>query len=431
MAIVPVAARADHAVTYLTDVEGQWERLASFLEDNPHAALVDGELTIRPGATMVFGGDAIDRGAHGRRIVQLLLDAKERQPDQLVLIAGNRDVNKLRLATELEGAPLRFVPDELKAGPRPDLLRWIFASTMGAAQAFEHRQQELAATGASASEDDVVGSFLDDLAPNGALTRYLAACQLCWRAGHTLFVHGGLAAEALTVVPGHDATSLRAFDVDAWSERLNRFYREQIDAFVARARRADGKPAWREIIRYQMPLPGTRSNPGSVVYGRFGDGDNNPTLPAPDVISALTASGVRRVVVGHTPNGDIASIVRSRGGTPFEVVIADNSRSRVDTACSLTVRDEAVQLRGRAVLDDGGESRVDATLPLLDRDSPVGQRAADGSLVKAPVDDGFHVFKYLPGYQLSQRVVAARALGPLHEASGHANDALDDDGSKG
>ncbi|OGQ11713.1 MAG: hypothetical protein A2138_15720 [Deltaproteobacteria bacterium RBG_16_71_12] len=429
MSPAPVAPRADHPVTFLTDVEGQWQRLASFLVDNPHAALVDGQLVVRPGATLVFGGDAIDRGAHGRRIVRLLLDAKARQPDQVVLLAGNRDINKMRLATELAGEPLRRTPEEVKAAPAPALLRWIFAHTMGAAQAFEFRQAELTALGETASDDDVVQSFLADLAPGGELTAYLAACQLAWRSGATLFVHGGVAEEALTLVPGNPPSSLDRFDVDAWAERLNRFYAEQIQAFVARARRADGGRAWAELIKYQTPHPETRRNPASVVYGGFGDADNNPRLPARPVVDALLRSGVHRVVVGHTPNGDVASTVRATStGAPFEVVIADNSRSRVDTACRVTVRDDAIALAGRVILDEEGERSIDVALPLADRGSPVGRHTADGSLVKAPLDEGFHTFRYLPGYRVTQRLVARGALGPLRDASG---DALDDDGAKG
>lgn len=425
VAFPPVAPRADHPVTYVTDVEGQWARLHSFLDDNPHASLQGGSLVVAPGATLVFGGDAIDRGPHGRRIVRLLLEAKRRQPDQLVLLAGNRDINKLRLATELCGAPLRFVPEELLHAPRAELLRWIFAHTMGASQAFEHRQEELRALGLSADDDDVVQSFLDDLAPAGELTEYLSACQLGWRAGHTLYVHGGLADEALCVVPGHEPVPLARFDLEVWMERLNAFYAEQLQAFVARARRADGKPEWREVVRYQMPRPGTRVNPGSVVYGRFGDADNNPTLPPPSVMTALTRCDVHRLIVGHTPIGDLASVVRTAG---FELIIADNSRSRVPTACRLTVRDDAVELLGKVVLDDQRERLVNATLPRADLESPVGRRTSDGSLVKAPLDEGFHTFRYLPGFQMTQRVVAADALGTLEEA--HAP-ALDDDGSIG
>ncbi len=428
MTFAPVPPRSDHTVAYLTDVEGQWERFTSFIACCPHLSLVDEVLTIAPGVTFVFGGDAIDRGARGRAIVRMLVACKRRQPDQLVVLAGNRDINKMRLVTELAGAPPRHAPDDVRNGSRAALLRWIFQHTMGAAQAFELRKDELVAEGRAHHDEDVAQSYLDDLAPAGELTAYLGACQLAWRAGSTLFVHGGVAAEALTMVPGQPTTELGRFDVDAWIERLNAFYVEQQRAFVARARDRDGKRAWRAVIGYQAPRPGTRSNPGSVVYGRFGDADNNPTLPARDVVDALVRAGVRRVVVGHTPSGDVASVVRTAAPrAPFEVVIADNSRSRVAAACALTVRDEAVALTGRLVLDDGAERAVAATLPLDDRASPVGLRRADGSLVKAPVDESFHTFRYLPGYQFSQQLVSSAALGPLHEAGPHALD--DDDGA--
>lgn len=429
MSFAPVPPRADQTVTYVTDVEGQWERFASFVAGNPHLDLVDDALVIRPGATFVFGGDAIDRGARGRAIVRMLLACKRRQPDQLVLLAGNRDINKLRLVTELDGAPPRHAPDDVQRGPRGALLRWIFEHTMGAAQAFDFRRQELASEGRATADDDVAESYLEDLAPGGELTEYLGACQLAWRAGHTLFVHGGVAAPALTQVPRRPVVELRRFDVDAWIEQLNAFYLDEQRAFVARARDVDGKRAWRALIAYQAPRPGTRSNPASVVYGRFGDADNNPTLPATDVVDALVHGGVRRVVVGHTPNGDVASVVRTAAPrAAFEVVIADNSRSRVQGACRLTVRDDAVTLEGALVLDDGSARIVAATVALHERASPVGLRAGDGSLVKVPVDEGFHTFRYLPGYQFSQRVLPRAALEPLHEA---APTALDDDGSAG
>jgi hypothetical protein len=258
--------------------------------------------------------------------------------------------------------------------------------------AFELRRAELVADGADGSDDAVVQSFVDDLAPGGLLTEYLSACQLAWRAGHTLLVHGGIAAEALTVVPGHAPTALDALDVDEWLARLNAFYAEQLAA--------------------------------------FGDADNNPTLPARDVVDALRARGVRRVVVGHTPNGDVASVVRSTR-VPFEIVIADNSRSRVDGACRVTVTDAAISLSGRVLLDDEGLHSVDATLPLDDLHTPLGKRTADGSLVKAPLHGDprtFHTFRYLPGYEFTQRAAPAATLGPLAEAAPHALD--DDDGTR-
>lgn len=411
-----VASKPDHDVAYVTDVEGSWERLESFCRDNPQVRLDDdGRLQVTAGATFVFGGDAIDRGPAARRVVRTLLEAKERQPEQVVLLAGNRDLNKLRLVRELEGHLPRRAPDEVRALPRAELLKWIFAHTMGAADAFEHRRTELTLETRAHDDESVAQSFLDDLAPGGDLERYLARCQLGFRAGHTLFVHGGLAAEALTVVPGEAPGDLRRLDVDEWLARLERFYAGQMAAFGARALEPDGRPAWESAILYQAPLRGKKSNPGSVVYGRMCDEHNNPALPSREVIEALLRAGVRRIVVGHTPSGDTPSIVRAtETARPFEVIIADNSRSRVATGSKLFVRDEAFRVEARCVLDDGAPRPVQVELAADDRATPIGKRIDDGSLVKAELADGWLVFRYKPAFEVTQRVVAE--LGPLVEA---------------
>ena len=306
----PGTSRSDHPVAYLTDVEGLWEKLASFCQDNPHVHLdAGGRLVVRPGATFVYGGDAVDRGPDGLRVVRTLLEARQRQPAQVVLLAGNRDINKLRLLRELNGYPLARTPADVRTAPRPVLLRWIFENTMGARGAFEFRRAELERTGGPVSEEDVVDSFLADVRPGGALRDYLSACQLAYRTGNTLFVHGGVHERSLEVVP----TGERVEGVDAWVEALNHWYREQLAAFREGRLDKDGTPAWEPLIAYQAPTPGERINLASVVYGRMADPLNHPGLPSPALIETLARSGIHRVVVGHTPSGD-CPLGAARGG---------------------------------------------------------------------------------------------------------------------
>ena len=123
---IPAIVHSDveRPVAYLTDVEGMWSRLASFAHDNPCLTLAhDDTLTVAPGCVFVFGGDAVDRGPWSRRIVRALLDVKTRQPEQVVLLAGNRDINKLRLPRELAGHLHRKAPPEVRSYPPPELLR--------------------------------------------------------------------------------------------------------------------------------------------------------------------------------------------------------------------------------------------------------------------------------------------------------------------
>ena len=399
-----VRARTMPEIAYVTDVEGRWDKLESFARQNPLVAIdAGGRIDVRGGAVFVFGGDAIDRGPDGRRVVAALLEAKQRRPDRVVLLAGNRDINKMRLVRELAGYPPQRTPEELRSAGRGRLLRWIFEHTMGAREAFEHRRAELERAGLPAGDDDVPASFLADLAPDGPLTRYLAACQLAWKSGSTLFVHGGVTAESLGAVPGIAA---RVTDLDEWIGLLNAFCARQVAAFQQRVYVA-GAPAWAELVDYQAPRPGTRLNQASVVYGRPTDDLGNPRLPERRVIEALARARVTRVVVGHTPSGDCPAVVRDDG---FELILADNSYGRIETGSKLLLDEHGGIASGLAVLD-GGE-RVEVRFELDRADPLLGKRdIATGRLVKARLARGdYLLFRGLPGYRVEQLAVPAAAI---------------------
>jgi hypothetical protein len=409
-------------VAHISDVEGSWARLSTFFQRTDGLRLGDdGRLHVDDDElTFVFGGDAIDRGPWSRRVVRALLDVKERQPDRVVLLAGNRDLNKLRLLRELAGALPKKAPPELhelfasgRPGSRAEVLRWIFTNTMGAAPAFDMRRTELLAEGQTPSDDDVVDSFLDELRPpDGAHFRFLACSQLAFRRGRTLFIHGGFADECLGHVPDRAAID----DVDGWIAALNGFCASQLQRYAARPVVVDSEPDWQPLVLYQAPVKGLGRNPHSVVYGRFGhDPWNNPRLPSSSSLRWLADRGIARVVVGHTPCGDLPSFLRSREGV--EIVIADNSRGRVDVGLSLVVTDDAVRVRACTKLDDDTLLDVDYIHErddAIDDDDPVGRLTADGRLVKAVLaDDRALLFRFDEGFAVRQTVKPRGALGPL------------------
>jgi hypothetical protein len=386
-------------VAYLTDIEGRWEKLLDFCAPaGAGASLVSYDeargLRVADDAVFVFGGDAIDRGPAGRKIVATLLEAKRAQPERVVLLAGNRDINKLRLARELDArAP---------ASARAELLRTIFSRTMGARDAFQHRQAELANEGRPASDDHVVESWLEDVAPRGELARYLAAAVLAHREDETLFLHGGVTEENLGVVPG---TSARIAGVDSWVRALNDFYAASMSAFVAGRCAPDGTPLWQRLLAYQAPLPGTALNQASVVYARPSDPLGNPMLPPEPVIAELRASDVRRVVIGHTPSGDCPALLRDPSG--FELVLADNSYGRLEHGSRVIIGDNVVRLEGTTLLDSGEREPVSCELlpESASSSSPfVGLRdAATGRLVKARLQRGDYLtFRALEGRRVEQ-----------------------------
>lgn len=388
-------------ISYLTDVEGRWDKLSSFLDGNAQVSLSDGELVLADGVTFVFGGDAVDRGAHARRIVSLLLRAKRRYGDRVVLLAGNRDINKLRLVTELGGQPHRRAPAGLAD---PELLRWTFVNTMGAKQAFEHRVAELAEQGLPSSDQAVVDTYLEDLAPGGDLRAYLEACQLGFRSGDTLFVHGGITPENFLATPARcenrwitEYTS--SASLDAWLASLDQFYRDGMAAF-ARGSRPDA------LIAYQSQGP-DKLNQASVVYARPTDDIGNPHLPPPEIVERLRGEGIARVVVGHTPSGDCPAILRDGG---FELVLADNSYSRLELGSQVSI-DAAVHVRSHTVLDDGTRHRIEYT---ADADRALGLRDREtGQLVKSRLGDGYLLFRGLPKYVVEQVAALDLSSRPL------------------
>ena len=387
-------------VAYLTDVEGRWDKLVDFCAESPLVSLdAHGALRVSAGSVFVFGGDAVDRGPAGQRIIATLLAAKSAQPDQVVLLAGNRDINKLRLLRELDGHPPPRAP---QSAGRVELLRFLLAQTMGARHAFEHRRAELGPVG----DDDVVDSFLEELAPDGLLTRYLSLAALAHREGETLFVHGGVTGENFGLVPGR---AERATTVDGWVLGLNAFYAERMDDFVARRLSRTGAPHWRELVAYQAPLAGSKLNQGSVVYARPVDDRGDPELPAVAVIAALAASGIRRVVVGHTPSGDCPALVRDETG--FELLLADNSYGRIETGSRVTVDEGGLRVEGATLLDSGERAEVSYQLA-LGAASPLGWREAEsGRLIKARLAGGDYLtFRARDGYEVEQLAMTQTAL---------------------
>lgn len=371
-------------IAYLTDVEGRWDKVESFATDNPDLSLVDGELRLSDGVTFVFGGDAIDRGPHGLRFLNLLLAARRRYGPRVVLLAGNRDVNKLRLLSELNGQPHRRAPTGLS---RVELLKWTFANTMGAAKAFEHRATELQ----TSDDDAVLESVLADVAPGGPVRAYLNASCLGFRAGATLFVHGGLTEENFLLTPGAE----KAESLDAWLAQLNGFLGGELQR-VEQGLRPDA------LIAYQAQGP-NKLNQASVVYARPGDALGNPHLPPRAIVEHLLREGVRRVVIGHTPSGDCPAVLRSGS---FELVLADNSYGRIELGSQVSLTDDALTVRGMTELDDGARAKVHFTLT-RDDVSPLGCRErTSGRLVKARLEDGaFLLFRALPEFRVEQRSV--------------------------
>ncbi len=341
----------------LGDIEGQRERLDSVITNSDAFDLdPEGHPSIKPGYRFIFMGDAVDKGPDAFYILETLNHFHQTQPDQVVSILGNRDINKLRLPHELSPEGLNQEPNEDAASqkfvdwledqslPRSlfndgvTRLKWILDKTMGAPQAFEFRRQALAKTNTTIDSDKVIlDSFLRDLTPkSGIMSKFLQNAQLAFldRNNRALFVHGGLTIESFGFIPNIKS---KVPTIDQWVEELNRWAQNQISSGIANK---DGAP---ELVKYQQPIPGTRANNASIVYGRNFDATANPELIPENLQNELLQQGVDTLVVAHTPVGEIPVIIAN---DKFRIIFVDNSTSSQKISSIVTMNKGVIEVRG-------------------------------------------------------------------------------------
>jgi hypothetical protein len=267
-------------ITYLTDVEGDAAYLDRYVENSrvlrfsadsvsapssksekPEQQYPQGLIDFTSdNAILIFGGDIWDKGGSDLYVIRQLLSLKNRYPDRVHFILGNRDINKMRLWQEIQcdthgGVWWRpeWKPDPSWSSSRR--LQWILANTMGSPKAFEHRRNELqreqqqqssSSSGATTiSDEQVLQSYLDSChALDGEMGEYLSHGQLILSIGQLLVVHGALpwmaastssptdeAAYQLSLPWLSSAEQQERSDISPseWIDSLNDFCQSQLD----------------------------------------------------------------------------------------------------------------------------------------------------------------------------------------------------------
>lgn len=297
--------------------------------------------------TLIYGGDVGDRGMATRATFRFWIKAKDAHPDQVVLIAGNRDLNKLRLLTSavnLEGDAL------------VEKIKFIFSnklpeSKMGAPGAFEFRRQELGAeqSGAVIGDLEVAQSFVDEVKPGGLVWEYLIRAQLGYYTAEraTIFAHGAVPWNTKLVVPAIDGIGER--------EEFEDLYKG-IDALNARYRQALGSEAGRRALNeYCRPPAGEINNPESLVYNRMQNRSGIVALPP----LVDTSTPLKRAVVFHTPQGEVGAGFINDAGQ--ELWVLDNS-GELELAPPIAFVDDGGRSYWKGQLVSGESVRFDSPL---------------------------------------------------------------------
>ena len=292
-----------------------------------------------------------------------MVKLKQRYPDRVFLLVGNRDQNKLRFLSELTQQDLQsclpplppgvtgagkdcrqyikelavkqgLAPsaDEVSESQVADLntmanrLRWILDCTMGSVGDFEFRKQELALlAGRAVSDIDdaaVVASFYGSVADDdGFMRQYMQLGQLAVVIDCTLYVHGGVYGTfdkskgvqgCVGLVPRGDdlANQVSVENRDDWVRELNTWMSAQVAACIRNpAYSADRSTR----VGHALFLYGSYSPTPSVIMARMLN-DSSMPLPIPEDCAALLKKwGLCRVVCGHTPHGNAPTVFTSHG----------------------------------------------------------------------------------------------------------------------
>ena len=414
----PRAALAPCVVVgYITDVEGnlgyfdRWVAQSEVLRYNEAGEL---ELT-HPHAYFVYGGDAVDRGDGGCRLLQRLIALKKKAPRRVWLLVGNRDLNKLRLTSELSEAEMARDPSTIPgphwdpraptlaehlaatghADSRAERLRYMYLHTLGCPETFELRRREMAllsgrgAAGARApSDEEVVEAAVGDVLPGGLLRTYMEHADVAVLLGHTLFVHGAVDARTMRFVPDEQTRFClpagpqpgRTVDsVEEWCAVLNALLRLGLAEHAARpywdaARRARGgeqlmalqnrDAMWGRSVISNCYCDGGTITSAKAAQQRAAKLEKEPRAvtaasfravcadPRDAAVAAwLRRGGVRRVVVGHKPSGDSVAPLSWRY-TGVEILSADTSYADPSAADGRGVSMACLTLRGPSLLEN-------------------------------------------------------------------------------
>jgi len=229
---------------------------------------------------------------------------------------------------------------------------------------------------ADVSDEDVIRSYEESIAPGGVMREYLRLSELVCILRSTIFVHGqvigndfvncgeGGVAQSVGCVPlGSDCTTWSNVpDLRQWANELNAWSKKSIAAWEA-------QPTWKrpptesidkdwlgrggaDLIVYGTPA----TRVPSVVYCRWLEVNCMPK-PYPDsLVEYLKNEGISRVIVGHTPHGNCPTVIPHAG---LSVIMGDTSYSsmksdlsyrgdnRGDCVCEIALAGSSCRISGR------------------------------------------------------------------------------------
>lgn len=385
----------------------------------------------------IFGGDFPDRMPHDLELGEMLIDFKKRHPDQVVLLAGNRDISKNRIHIELnethiktrllqtptprwikngETTPKDYVLQAMKSqnyqGAIEDYvhalsirqcqsiyLRWMLEKTMGCPNTFLFRKQELQKRNPLSTIDDelILESFIKESRPDGLYGQYLKLAQLgvIIPEARLIAVHGGLHPNNIGRVPGMSPEEYQIELASVWIHRLNTWYRKQVALWEQFDTTTLTPTACTELDEFALPL-----SPNKQIMTSDYLNSKRQFIPIPiAVVEYLEENQLQIVLGGHQPCGDHPAIIRDEtclvinGDTGYsnpQGSLQGGTRGLASSCLEVVAHCDSVDLQLQAMLSDGQKVTTKFGLHpgYIKGDSYVGLVSNQHELVQCKLESG-------------------------------------------
>jgi hypothetical protein len=361
-------------IEIMSDIEGCWNKIVDFMSMSD-IFTYKGEsissinflpkqtpeeyrgLKIKPGTKFVCLGDTIDNGPNNLAILRLMKYLKDNFGSQVILIIGNRDLNKIRLWFELfQDTGLnnnRPYISKLTSEKVPefktklDKMKWLLKNTFGAGNAIKYIYEEI--TGKEYIDNDecneiVFNKYKELLEVDkrgkgdaGLLFYYLTEGKVVYydKSSKSIFSHGTInCSNFMNMIylqkPSYtekdQPLTIRQKDFDTWIKTLNDFVNESVELLYTGHQ---DEFIFEPIIRYQDEREYQFAK-YSTILGRPW---KTPPVSDQDALLGLGSSivkedcfdelykHVRFLFNGHTPVGQIPVIYRLRKEDGKEIIL--------------------------------------------------------------------------------------------------------------
>lgn len=337
---------------------------------------------------------------------------KDKYPERVIFLLGNRDLNKLSFAIDKEEKmaklqDLKYVDflkrlhssldidsqqnNTIESLNKIENQIQFWAESYGLTKALEFHQQEMKEfTKSEVSYIEASRDFADMITnPNREYVKYISAGQLVHTEGSVVYVHGGLPAQS-GFVP--DSATVHN-DFNSWSSELNKWSKFQINEFITGLKIGllNGKGKKLAVYGdalYDSSIGKTWNHDNSVVYGPKYKENGNYRLPQESTLAWLKSNNKNLIILGHSPAGNVPTPLR---GNDILFIMADTSYSANGVNNNITVDNNIISVHG--TLEDG--SFIKYTTSGSDHTSAIGLKYNDEIVIGKNLIGENILFKYI------------------------------------